>query len=920
MSDTSQHPAPLSRTLFPFPKPGAPGNGQSQTAEANAKDYFQALSQAEDGFFPIGYNGQWHGGIHFGAETGRSLAQDGGIRCIADGQVIAYRIDEDYPTVKYDSCAAATYSRGFVLVRHRLQLPPAPQAAGANGEGTPAADAQPSLLFFSLYMHIRNWNAYKADADLKRPAFWDGSVYLVGERAVDSDRGRNPFIPESGRTGMNIRDANHRITGFAPRGVKLKLGEANPARSSYYRITEVIGGATYPDDVVGMYVYKGTDSSREGLDPVSEPHAKGGVYIPPEPVGIKAGDIVGHLGEYQRYLDMDALAQCSTGRPLAQVDVFTHEDLEGFIAQSRSRDAQLDARQKTLLHVRPGARLVQPSAPDIELAADEAVVQIGDGDGRWVIGRKGTVAIVDQRPADFNVATRTYGDGRIFIAAVNAEGNEITLGAYNALTDKATYPRRKLLTPTGSEVWVSRGTADQQALVTPPGRAWSQFPLQAANAGGEAVGYSRVIPVAAIEESLKEADGTRWFQVDAPTSSGELTRGWVRESGHANVEICSPWAWPGFEIFDVAELEPRELFARELAASGRAQPQERDEFDNAARNIEQSPLFAALGRAIDSDGNREITPLELRNALKTEWLADAISRLVIRYPSEWSDPSDRWSRIDELIEDETLRKDWEHEKGRIGDLAIWPDVAGRHGFPPKSVVHHFHPVGFIENFGSSCPEECVVESYEAETSKGTFLMSKRSFLEMLSDERYEETPYVPAAANTSSGVTIGYGYDLGHQLAERIRSDLASYYSPEDVEALAALAGLTKEKATDQLPSVAGISISRESALNFAFDLKRRYAQETVNIYPEVINLHPHCQGALLSLVFNRGAGSLRKASRIEMGQIQDALRSGAPEEVPGLIRSMKRVWEGRNLGGLIKRREREAVLFEEGVKCKCWK
>jgi hypothetical protein len=359
MSDTSQQPAPLSRTLFPFPKPGDGGN--SHAAEASAKEYFQALSQAEDGFFPIGYNGQWHGGIHFGAETGRSLAQDGGVRCIADGQVIAYRIDEDYPTVKYDSCAAATYSRGFVLVRHRLQLPAAPQATGANGNAAAGADVEPSLVFYSLYMHLRNWAAYKSDADLKRPAFWDGSVYLVGERAIDSDRTRNAFIPESGGTGMNIRDASHRIVGFAPRGVKLKLGEANPARSSYYRITEVIGGVTHPADVVGMYVYRGTGSSKEGLDPVSEPHAKGSVYSPPEPVEIKAGDIVGHLGEYQRYLDMDALAECSTGRPLAQVDVFTHEDLADFIVQSRSRDAQLDARQKTLLHVRPGARSSLPS-------------------------------------------------------------------------------------------------------------------------------------------------------------------------------------------------------------------------------------------------------------------------------------------------------------------------------------------------------------------------------------------------------------------------------------------------------------------------------------------------------------------------------------------------------------------------------
>ncbi|NLC60318.1 MAG: calcium-binding protein, partial [Gammaproteobacteria bacterium] len=677
MADTTQVPAPLSRTVFPFPKSRG-ANGQA--GEANAQEYFQALSQAEDGFFPIGYNGQWHGGIHFGSQTGASLDQDGGIRCIADGQVIAYRIDREYPKVDYESCAAATYSRGFVLVRHRLQLPPAPQVTGEEAEATSNTSGEPSLVFYSLYMHLRNSQAYAADPCLRRPGFWDGSIHLVGERALD--KSGNPFIPEGGMTGMNIRNEAHAIAGFAPRGVKLRLGEPHQKRGSYFRITEVVEGTTYPAEVVGMYVYKGTDTSREGLDAIASPHATDSVYIPPEPIDIKAGDIVGHLGEYQRYLDMDALAQCASGRPLAQVDVFTHEDLPAFVAQGRARDAQLEARQKTLLHIKPGAQLVQPSPPDIELRDGQAIYQIGsDTDDQWVKGRRGTIAIVDERPAGFTTATRTYGDGRIFLAAVDAAGNEISLEQFNALHDRSTHPRRKLFTPQGDEVWVAGGQANGQSLITGPARAWSQFPLQPANADGEPVGYSRVLPVSDAGHVVREADGTRWFQVDAGTRSGGVLRGWVRESGHQNVELCSPWAWPGFELFDVGELEPRDLFARELNNSRRAQPQEREEFESTARNVEQSPVFDALAKAIDADGNQQITPLELRRAMGTSWMAQAISRLVIRYPSEWSDPSNRWSRIDGLIEDEVLLRDWQHEKGRIQQLVIWPDVAGQHGFP-----------------------------------------------------------------------------------------------------------------------------------------------------------------------------------------------------------------------------------------------
>src|SRR5699024_9665499 len=156
--------------------------------------------------------------------------------------------------------------------------------------------------------------------------------------------------------------------------------------------------------------------------------------------------LVGHLGEYQRYMDMEALGRCSTSRPLAQVDVFTHEPLKTFIDLGIARDAELAASQKTLLHIKPDARLVQPSEPDVVLSNGEAVVVTGDDtDGRWIKGRRGTVAIVDEKPSGFSSTTRAYGDGRIFLAAVDADGNELTLEQLNALTNKNTHPRRKLL-------------------------------------------------------------------------------------------------------------------------------------------------------------------------------------------------------------------------------------------------------------------------------------------------------------------------------------------------------------------------------------------------------------------------------------------------------------------------------------------
>lgn len=91
--------------------------------------------------------------------------------------------------------------------------------------------------------------------------------------------------------------------------------------------------------------------------------------------------------------------------------------------------------------------------------------------------------------------------------------------------------------------------------------------------------------------------------------------------------------------------------------------------------------------------------------------------------------------------------------------------------------------------------------------------------------------------------------------------------------------------------------------------MKARYAQLVVDVYPSIVELHPHCQGAVLSLVINRGNSFTKPSveSRLEMREIAEALLEGAPEKIPSRLRSMKRLWEGRpGLNELVIRRERE--------------
>lgn len=88
--------------------------------------YYHALSEAQSGFYPIGKHRIWHGGIHIDenvisalkAESTDSMPQ---IKCIASGEIIAYRINDTFPSLEQDD-KVSFYSSGFVLVRHLLQM------------------------------------------------------------------------------------------------------------------------------------------------------------------------------------------------------------------------------------------------------------------------------------------------------------------------------------------------------------------------------------------------------------------------------------------------------------------------------------------------------------------------------------------------------------------------------------------------------------------------------------------------------------------------------------------------------------------------------------------------------------------------------------------------------------------------------
>lgn len=172
-------------------------------------------------------------------------------------------------------------------------------------------------------------------------------------------------------------------------------------------------------------------------------------------------------------------------------------------------------------------------------------------------------------------------------------------------------------------------------------------------------------------------------------------------------------------------------------------------------------------------------------------------------------------------------------------------------------------------------------------------------------------PIVPDPVNTSSGVTIGIGYDCGQVSTNKIKMDWQSVLPLHSVIALAATAGLTKQSAVKKLPTVKDVDVPIEIALQVFYNTTIfDSASKAAKIYPDLFRLHPVEQSVITGLVYNRGT-SLNGDKRKEMRDLIVAIKNDDDKSMADLIRYMCRLWP--NTLGLQKRRQAEAALIEKG-------
>ncbi len=162
-----------------------------------------------------------------------------------------------------------------------------------------------------------------------------------------------------------------------------------------------------------------------------------------------------------------------------------------------------------------------------------------------------------------------------------------------------------------------------------------------------------------------------------------------------------------------------------------------------------------------------------------------------------------------------------------------------------------------------------------------------------------------------SGITIGIGYDLGYVTVDQFGSDWEPYLSADALVRLKTVIGKTGIAAKNRAPRFLDIKIKPQDAESVFFNRTLPlHALRTEQALPGVTSLPADAQGALLSLVFNRGT-SMVGERRLEMRGIRDAVPKKDLPEIAAQLRSMKRLWVGKGLDGLLRRREAEAKLVE---------
>ena len=272
----------------------------------NQEEILSHVGGESTGQYMIGRSGMWHGGIHITEATTPWCALSGksplealdfpvpfkgeqAVRCMADGEVVAYRVCRDYLTLAWES-GPLSFSGSFVLIKHFIQ---------------PGEKETSGLHFYTLYMHLAPYSAYEAEAEnqwiiqdtLKAYSEMDWlTAKLMSDKTSPQIAGH---MPEGARVEWAPADSNLNATGSNKRKYGLVTLKGLPEKTSstltpgqrYWIVVDNNNVKPAPGAGPGWW--------RHLLPPAKEVMVFDKTVSLSSPLAIKAGDPVGHMGYYQ---------------------------------------------------------------------------------------------------------------------------------------------------------------------------------------------------------------------------------------------------------------------------------------------------------------------------------------------------------------------------------------------------------------------------------------------------------------------------------------------------------------------------------------------------------------------------------------------------------------------------------------------
>lgn len=226
-------------------------------SEATAGPFLDAVSRSVErqdagGYYPMGINQTWHGGIHI--ETGNGAP----VRAMLKGDLVAARLvgEKDFPDL--GSC-------NFVLLRHRIPVPlrVAPGEEAGCGEVVESALVErepppvPMLTVFSLYMHL-------APVDWSNPGDNELVSALLKRTHGEPDFKARPLSPKP--EVLPIKQERDQVKALRQGFVGLFSSDSDPGGAIAISAGTVIGhawefGASRESDSQVVHLEVFTDST-----------------------------------------------------------------------------------------------------------------------------------------------------------------------------------------------------------------------------------------------------------------------------------------------------------------------------------------------------------------------------------------------------------------------------------------------------------------------------------------------------------------------------------------------------------------------------------------------------------------------------------------------------------------------------------